>query len=164
MTELQTVAAPTNNTKGVLVSLAVIPVGVALWVVLWNFGFIASLVSFGIAYGALWLYTLVSSNQQPTRRDAFLLLGVILLGVVLSFLAGMISDAWSVYTEFVDGAQFFSADFWSFTMEGLSNPDVWSDYMVDMLISLVFAALGTGALIRGLFARPAPEVTPAEKQ
>lgn len=71
--------------RGRLLALLIIPAGIALWVLLWKAGFIASLAAFGIAYGALWLFQ-SGAKRQPSRSDAYFLVGAILIGVILSFL------------------------------------------------------------------------------
>lgn len=150
-----------HSLKGLLVSLLVIPVGVALWVILWSWGFIASIVSFGIAWGAIWLYRAGSGRSWPTTRDAWLLFAVILIGVILAFLGGIVSDIWLGYSEvYGSEAVLLSGDFFSVTAEVLSDPEVWSEYTTDIIISLAFAILGAGALVRGMFSKPAPEEAP----
>ncbi|MEO7016604.1 MAG: hypothetical protein ABI130_05820 [Leifsonia sp.] len=42
--------------RGIALSLLVMPVGVVLWVLIWNVGFIASIVSYGVAFAEVWLY------------------------------------------------------------------------------------------------------------
>lgn len=144
---------PSARTAGRLLSLIVLPVGVALWVTLWNFGFMASLVAFAIAYGAIWLFEF-GAKSKPARSDVLFLIGVIAAGVILSFLGGMVSDAWYAWTtEFNETAGFFSADFWSFVTANLTSGELWGSYIVDLLIALVFAVLGAGSLVRDLFAK-----------
>ncbi len=141
---------PVNKPLGRLLSLLVIPVGIALWVILWQLGYMASLVAFGIAYGAVWLYQL-GAKCQPDRKDAYFLIGVIVIGVILSFVGGMISDGWQAWVgEFGAAASFFSGDFWSFIGESLADGQLWQEYATDILIALVFAALGAGMLMRDL--------------
>lgn len=144
-------------TRGRLLSLLVIPAGIALWVLLWKAGFMASLVSFGIAYGALWLFQF-GAKMQPTRSDAYFLIGVILAGVILSFLGGMVSDAWVAWSEeFGETSSFFSGEFWSFVMDNFSSSELWGAYMIDILLSLLFAALGTGGMIKDLLSPASDE-------
>lgn len=139
-----------NVVRGRLLALLVIPVGVALWILLWSWGFMSALVAFAIAYGAIWLFKL-GAKTQPSRTDVYYLLAVIAVGVVAAFLGGMISDAWNVWsTEVASGAEFFGVDFWSFVGQNITNGDLWKSYMTDILIAIVFAALGAGVLVKDL--------------
>lgn len=152
-----------NPTLGRLLSLLVIPVGVALWVLLWNWGFMASIVSFAIAYGAVWLFQF-GAKTTPSRGDAFFLMAVILVGVIAAFVGGMISDAWQAWKGMVfENASFFSAEFWSFVSANLfNNSELWGSYMTDILIALVFGALGAGPLIKNLVMPPKEPESPQE--
>lgn len=138
--------------RGVVLALLVIPLGIAAWVFLWQFGFIASVVAWGVAAGAVWLYQL-GAAQQVTKAVAPYILGVILAGVILAFLGGMASDAWIAYgTEEIGGTEgFLSADFVSFFLGNLTSAELWQSYTVDILITLAFTALGAGGVVRGLF-------------
>lgn len=147
-----------HGIQGRLLSLLVIPAGITLWVLLWRAGFMASIVSFGIAYGALWLFQ-AGAKEAPSRSDAYFLVGVIVVAVIASFLGGMISDGWYAWhNEFDEAAGFFSGDFWSFMTANLLEPGLWSSYTVDILLSLVFAALGAGGLIKDLLSPAEVEV------
>jgi hypothetical protein len=141
-------AAPANMKRGLLFASAVTPAGIIAWVVLWQMGFIASLVAFGVAYGATWLYK-KGSGEQKISKAAYPLLALIIATIVLAFLAGMISDGWSVYSS--DGhGDFWSADFWSFIAANFSSGDLWSQYLGDIFMSLVFGAIGAGGVIMEL--------------
>lgn len=140
-----------NSGRGKLLSLLVIPLGIAAWLFLWQFGFIASVVAWGIAWGAVWLYS-YGSGEEVNRAVAPYIVGVIVFGVVASFLSGMLSDLWYAYTTEMNGTQgFFSAEFLGMAWENLIWWDFVSSYIIDMLISLAFAALGAGGIIYGLY-------------
>lgn len=149
---------PTHPRRGITLSLLVVPFGVVAWVVLWQFGFIASVVAWGIAAGAVWLYKL-GAAQNVTKAVAPYIMAIILLGVVLAFLGGMVSDAWAAYTSKEIGGTggFFSADFMSFVTANLTNGELWQSYAVDILISLAFTALGAGGVIYNLYREPSKD-------
>lgn len=142
-----------NIFRGVLFSLLAVVAGVVAWVVLWRFGFIASLVAFLIAWLAVKLYTYGAG--RISRKTAPIVVGVIILGVVLSFLAGIASDVAQGYAEGAEIGEMealLSGDFWSlYFSDILFNGEVWAAYAVDLAISLVFAALGVYGTIRALF-------------
>lgn len=149
--------------KGVLLSLAIIPITVILWVVVWRMGFIASLVSFVTAYGAIWLYKL-GSRGAMTKAAAAILVVIMLVSVGLAFLGGMASDGYDVYKDEVDAsAGIFDAGFVDFYVSNLSNGELWSSYTNDILMSLVFVVLGAGWAVKDLFVPPTKEKAKATK-
>lgn len=139
--------------KGLLVAGLAIPAGIIAWDILWNFGFIASIVSYGIAWAAIKLYT-KGSSSAPDKEVAKILLGIIILGVTLSFLSGMAMDAQLSYSDqmHVSAIQAYTrGDFWIFYLTNLSYTDIWSQYVGDILVSLVFATLGSYGIVKDLF-------------
>lgn len=145
-----------NIKKGILYSLLVIPVGIAAWLFLWQYGFIASVVAWGIAWGAVWLYNW-GSGREVTKDAAPYIIAVILLGVVLAFLSGMVSDIWGAYTTELGGKEgFFSEDFLATVWSNLIWWDFLSSYMIDLLISIAFAVLGAGGIIYSLYVSDKP--------
>ena len=83
---------PIHPRRGLALALLAIPAGVTAWVLLWQFGFIASVVAWGIAAGAAWLYR-IGASQDVTKAAAPYIITIILLGVILAFLGGIVSDA-----------------------------------------------------------------------
>jgi hypothetical protein len=164
-TEADTTSASVDsnkiNRKGLLLAILAIPVGIVLWVILWNFGFIASLVSFAIAWLAVYLYKL-GSKHDVSRRAAPYLLTIILVGVVLAFLSGIALDALKAYIQDTDLSELdalFSADYWSFFFENIfTNGELWSTYAVNLVISLVFGILGCFSIIKSLFSSAKSDV------
>lgn len=147
------------SSKGIALASLVVPAGVTVWVVLWNFGFMASIVSFAIAYGAIWLYK-TQTNGEVSKSAAFALLALIILGVVLAFIAGMVADAWLFYSKEFADASLWSAEFWQFCLDNLTSVELWASYGMDLAIAIVFALLGAGYELYRLFV---PEKTVAEK-
>jgi hypothetical protein len=142
------------NRKGLMLAILAIPVGIVLWVILWNFGFIASIVSFAIAWLAVYLYKL-GAKKEVGRRAAPYLLAIVLLGIVLAFLSGVALDALKFYVEGTDLSELdalFTADYWSFFFANiLTNGELWSSYAVDIIISIVFGVLGCFSIVKSLF-------------
>lgn len=145
---------PTHPRKGLLLSLAVIPLGIAAWLFLWQFGFIASVVAWGIAGGAVWLYSYGAKGPVTKPVLPWLLL-IILIAILAAFVSGLVTDLWNGYVTELNGEEgFWSSEFWTFVWDNLTYPDFISQYIPDFLISLAFAALGAGGIVYGLFKQP----------
>jgi hypothetical protein len=146
--------------KGILASLGAIVAGVVLWVILWRMGFVASIVSFAIAWLAIKLYGLGAG--MVTRSSAKYIVAVSIVGVALSFLAGLVSDGADV---FADGTKlslwntFTAGDFWSFIWANFQSAELWKSYTGDIAMAALFAALGMFWTLKDLFkpAKPAAE-------
>lgn len=135
--------------RGLVFSLAAIPLGMVAAVAIWRFGFIASISSFLIAGVATWLYT-KGAGSAP-RRGLVPLVGAILLGVALSFLAMVASDILDFYGT-AEGAALGYPSAWSMLWSNLFVPEVLSSYGRDLLMFLAFAALGVFGTLRRLAA------------
>ena len=162
MSESVAVPTPVENVgKGTAFALLAIPAGVAVWLVLWKFGFIASIVGFGVVWAAVQLYVR-GSGGVISRVGAVAILGVVVVTLLLSFLSGMVYDAasqigdlsglstWEAFTH--DG--FWSA-FWD------AFPDALPSYRKDFLIASAFGALGAFSMLRAVFQQAAQPVQPA---
>ncbi|PFG15929.1 hypothetical protein ATK74_0450 [Propionicimonas paludicola] len=132
--------------RGLLFSLGAIVVGVVLTMILYKVGFIASITSFAMAYAAIWLYTLGAG--APPRKGVWGVLVVIVVGVALSIVSMVVTDVLGfLATELPDAAL---ADKLDTIIYNLGRGEVWSEYTTDILMYVVFAALGTFGLVRQL--------------
>ncbi len=138
-----------NVGRGLLFSLAAIPLGVAAAALIWQLGFIASITSFAIAAGAAWLYTR-GAGSAP-RAGLVPLIAVIVAGVVASFLAVVVSDMVHVWNS-PEGADLGWPSLSSFIMGNIFDPGVLASYGTDMAMFGVFAALGVFSTVRRLLA------------
>jgi hypothetical protein len=140
-----------NVAKGAAFALLVVPAGVAAWLVLWNFGFIASIVAFGIVWAAVQLYVRGSGGALG-RAGAFIILGLVIVTLLLSFLSSMVFDAATQIGE-VESVSTWAAirldGFWSFFWDAF--PDALPGYKKDFLIATAFGALGTLGTLRAVF-------------
>lgn len=151
MTQKNKKAVSTHPRRGLLLSVLVIPVGIAAWAFLWQFGFIASVVSWGIAAGAVWLYK-YGSHGEVTKATLPWLLAIILIATILAFLSGIVSDLWSAYVTEIHGEiVFLSTDFWAVVWANLTYGEFLTQYIPDFLISVAFSVLGAGGTVYGLF-------------
>jgi hypothetical protein len=167
MSETPAAATPSlpseNVPRGTLMALLIIPAGIIAWVVLWQFGLIASIVALGIAIGALWLYRL-GSGGRISRMGAIRVTIITVAALLLAFLAGLVADVLPLYASqrnlnFVSALT--SGEFWEFFNHALSNN--FGDVAVQLGIALVFGALGCFSVLRTAFvqtrAADAPIIT-----
>jgi hypothetical protein len=132
--------------RGLLFSLGAIVIGVALTMIIYRLGFIASITSFVLAYAAIWLYTL-GAGTAP-RKGVWAVLGVIVVGVALSIVSMVVTELLTYLAEEYPAAAL--ADKIDFVMLNLGNADLWGEFTTDILMYVVFAVLGTFGLVRQL--------------
>lgn len=144
----QTAVAEENVVRGLFFSLAAVVGGVILTVVIWRLGFIASITSFAIAAGAIWLYA--QGAGTPPRKGIIPLVVVILVGVVLSFFSVIASDASDAYTE-LSKVGYNEQSRVTFVLDNMFRGEVLKEYGKDMAMFAVFAVLGIFGTMRRLF-------------
>jgi hypothetical protein len=153
--------AAVNETRGVLFSLVIIPAGIIVWGILWNFGFIASIVGWGVALGAMYLYRR-GTGGRLTKASAILITVITVVTLCLAFFGGIVLDGLQGFSQ-ASGispfALFFNSQFWSSLFGILGEPGVLGSYTPDFLFALLFGALGCFQVIRSAF-REAKAVTP----
>lgn len=146
--------------RGTVVALLALPVGVIVWVLIWTLGFIASIVTFAVAYLAMFLYKL-GSGGTIGRAGAVRVAVITILTLAASIVAGLVADVANGIGS-VTGVG---------PVEALGNPNFWDTftaYVTDpesgLLLSLGlavgFGILGCFGVLRSAFsatAEPAPE-------
>lgn len=135
--------------RGLLFTLPVIPVGFVAWVLLWQLGFIASIVAFGVAMATVFLYR-KGSGGRVGRAGLGVIAGITLLTLALSFLGGIAYDLAQFMSLPFPGA-LLDGEFWdTFWLNVFGNGDLWAQYVPDLLFAILFAALGTFSVFRRL--------------
>jgi hypothetical protein len=137
--------APEAVARGMLAATLAVLAGVVLTVVIWRFGFIASITSFVMAAGAVFLYSWAAGT--PPRKGLIPLVLLIVLGVVAAFFGVVASDAWDVYGQF-DGVVGVSRS--SFILDNIFRGELLREYAQDMAMFGVFAVLGLFGTMRRL--------------
>ncbi len=136
--------------RGFLFSLAIIPLGVILWVVIWQLGYVAAFVALAIVLGAAFLYRL-GSGGRVSMKGLFVILGVTVVTIVLAFLAGVAADIASFLGMSLIPA-LGNGEFWdTFAINIFDNPEMWAEYMPDIIMTVIFAAVGTVGVIWSIF-------------
>lgn len=142
------VAAPVEIvSRGILWSLAAIPLGMLVAVAIWRLGFIASISSVVVAGAGMWLYS-KGATTLP-RKGIVPLVGVILVGVALSFFAIVASDIVDFYGT-PEGKDLGYPSVWSMLSSNLFAPEVLGSYAKDLVMFVVFAGLGIFGTLRQL--------------
>lgn len=139
--------------RGTVYALAAAPVGIIAWMVLWNMGWMASIVAFVAAALAARLYVL-GTGGPIRRRGAWVVAAVTLVTVLLSFWGGMLLDA----AKYLGGgsplAMLVDPGTWDFLMFNVTtNRELIDAYAGDFLVALLFSALGCFFTLRRLFAQ-----------
>jgi hypothetical protein len=133
--------------RGILFSLAAIPLGMVTAVVIWKAGFVASISSFLVAGSAVFLYR--KGAMATPRRGLVPLIAVIIVGVVASFFAIVGADLVEYYNT-PDGQNLGYASVVDFVGANLFNGEVIKSYGSDLAMFAVFAVLGVFGTMRRL--------------
>ncbi|MDI2036554.1 hypothetical protein [Paenarthrobacter nitroguajacolicus] len=136
--------------RGTIFALAALPIGVILWMVIWGFGWMSSLVTFAAAVMAAKFY--VAGAGSLSRKGVWVVAAVTTATALLSFVGGVWLDAVQ-YLGREPLAMVLDSEPWSLIGNGLAyNPDFVGFYMKDFLLALLFGALGCFFTLRQLFA------------
>jgi hypothetical protein len=115
----------------------------------WNLGFIASFVSFGIAAGAVALYRMVA--RQPVTQGAFwALLVVIVVAVVVAFLAGLAMEPGQGGGHGTRHGVLLGGLLGFVLAEHRRQPGALPTYTRDNLFTVLFTVLGCFGTVRAL--------------
>ena len=136
-----------NVAKGLFFALGAVLGGIILTVVVWRIGFIASITSYVLAAGAIYLYD-KGAGTVP-KRGLIPILLLVVAGVVVAFFGIVASDAWDVYDKF--GAS-TGDDRISFILNNIFRGEVLRGYGKDIAMFGVFAVLGIYSTLRRLMA------------
>jgi len=137
--------------RGALFALAVVPLGIIAWMLLWKVNVIASIVTFGVATLAARLYV-TGTRGHLSRTGAWVIAGITGVTAILAFIGGVWLDA----VDVLGGsplAMVFDPEPWTLLADNLAtNPDFFKTYSGDFLMALLFGALGCFFTLRRLFA------------
>jgi hypothetical protein len=144
---------PENVVRGALLSLLVVPAGILVFVLIWNLGFIASIVGFGVAFGAFFLYRL-GSGGRISMRGAVVVTVVTLVTLVLSFLAAELFTLAGEIARVNDVSVpevLTSPQLREILSRAFASPEVAGALAGDAAMTLLFGAIGCFTVLRGAF-------------
>lgn len=155
---------PENAQRGTVMALLAIPAGVALWVIIWSFGFIASIVAFAIAAAAVWLYRF-GSGGRVGRGGAIRVTVITIVTLLLAFVAGLASSRLPLWTQ-QSGISAVEAltdsAFWTALIRDTTSGAGLAQVGVQLLVALAFGVIGCFSILRQAFRgeQPAGPATP----
>jgi hypothetical protein len=147
------VLPPENVLRGFLLALLAVPAGVLVFTLIWNLGFIASIIGFGVAFLAFFLYRL-GSGGRISIKGAAIITAITLGTLVLSFIFANVSDVATVYAQTfgISWVQvMLSADFLPLALGLLFAPENLGSIAGNAGLTLLFGALGCFTVLRGAF-------------
>jgi hypothetical protein len=135
--------------RGTLFALAALPIGVILWMIIWNLGWMSSLVTYAAAFMAAKFY--VMGAGALSRKGVWVVAAVTAATALASFLGGVWLDA-VTFLGREPLAMVMSSEPWALMADNFAyNPDFIAGYMGDFLLALLFGALGCFFTLRQLF-------------
>jgi hypothetical protein len=143
-------AVPTERIgRGALFALGAIPAGVLVWVLIWQLGFISAIVAFGVVIAATFLYRL-GSGGRVGKGGLAVIVGITLVTLFVAFFAGLAVEMAGVL-GYVLPASLTDPIFWDdFAYNVFDNPELWSELTLSIVMTVVFAVLGTFGVVRQL--------------
>lgn len=142
--------AAENVARGALFALAALPIGVALWLVIWSFGWMSSLVTFAAAAMAARFYVLGAGGLS--RKGVWVVAGITAATMILSFVSGVWLDA-AKHINSQPLSLIASSKPWDLINYNLGhNPNFLKSYMGHFSMALLFGALGCFFTLRRMFA------------
>lgn len=147
------VLPPENLVRGLLLSLIALPVGVLVFTLIWNLGFISAIVGFGVAFAAFFLYRL-GSGGRVSLRGALVVTLVTVVTLIVAFVFANVSDVATVYSQELGLPWFEVMGSPGFVADALSlifSPEGLSAIGGNAAITLLFGVLGCFTVLRGAF-------------
>jgi hypothetical protein len=144
-------APPENTGRGTIMALVIVPVGVMAWVLVWNFGFIASIVALFIAAGAHTLYRW-GSGGRVGWGGAIRILLITVATLALAFLGGLLVDFVPLWMELTSSSvpeTLVDPEFWVILASSASDPR--NGVLIALLASIGLGAIGCFLVLRSVF-------------
>lgn len=137
-----------NHRRGIAYACLVIPLTVVVWLFVWQFGLITSVVAWGAAALAVRLYR-YGSGWSPATRGAVAVLTIVIVSIFASLTAAFVYDAARGYFEepsasmFVLGRAFADPAFgdW-FVSLYITQREVWAPWLLNLVFALLLSLLG----------------------
>ena len=151
MTSPSPVLPPESVGRGTVFALIALPVGVALWLLVWSFGFIASIVAFVVAIAAAYFYR-VGSGGRIGILGGWIVAGVTAVTLFVAWFAGLALSVSQGISQVTGGTWLdslngpFFAESYAFVLA-----DADGELVGDALLTILFGALGAFSVLRSVF-------------
>jgi len=150
MTQPSPSSLPSENLqRGVIFALLALPAGVVVWDVLWGFGFIASIVAFGVAYLAVRLYRF-GSGGRVSRNGAIAVAAITIGTLVIALISGFAVKIVGLYSQQFGTSipeALVAPRFWNIVFANMASPQA----LPTLLLAALFGALGCFGTLRTAF-------------
>jgi hypothetical protein len=150
MTQPSPSSAPSENVqRGVIFALLALPVGVIAWDILWTFGFVASIVAFGVAYLAVRLYRF-GSGGRVTRSGAIAIAVITIGTLIIAYVSGYAVQIVGLYSNQFGTSipeSLLAPRFWNIVFASMTTGSA----LIQLLLAAVFGALGCFGILRNAF-------------
>jgi hypothetical protein len=155
---IATPPTPTEHVgRGALLALFAIPAGIVVFVAISSIGIFASIVSFGVAFAAYWLYQR-GAGGIVTRAGAWVVTSIVVVTIVLSLYFSMV---WQFATAVANTTK--EKTLGASTWDVLNLPGFWpafndnfsyqaSHSVGNIIFALALGALGSYRILRRAFA------------
>lgn len=154
--------------RGALFSFGGVAAGVALWLIIWEMNFIASLAAYVMALLIIKLFRKGAGDVD--RTGVYIILGMIVLGLLLSFYASFTADSLAYLMQHSKDAQdagtvslLTNSNFWSYNNQSLTNSQVLGQYTSSLIFAVVLAVWGVYSDVKTLFLGSAVKQTDDKK-
>jgi len=163
MTQPSPSSLPSENVqRGVIFALIALPAGVIAWDILWSFGFVASIVAFGVAYLAVRLYRF-GSGGRVSRTGAIAVAAITIGTLIVAFISGFAVDVVGLYSQQFGTSipeALVAPRFWSIVFSAMTSPQA----LPTLLLAALFGALGCFGTLRSAFLQTRAQPTMAAAQ
>jgi hypothetical protein len=150
MTQTSPSSLPSENLqRGVIFALIALPAGVIAWDLLWSLGFIASIVSFGIAFLAERLYRFGSGGRLG-RSGAIAVAAVTIGTLIIAVISGFAVQIVGLYSQRFGTSipeSLLAPRFWSIVFASMTSGQA----VVSLLLAAAFAVLGCFRILSTAF-------------
>jgi hypothetical protein len=153
---VSTAPTPTENTvRGSLLALLVVPVGIFVYCLIASVGIVASIVSYGVALGAVWLYQR-GAGGFISRAGAWVITVIIVGTIALSLYVNYIYVVAGALAKALPGT--FGSTWWA----ALNSPGFWPFFnehigavvqasALNIVLSVVLGILGAYRTLMRVF-------------
>jgi hypothetical protein len=156
--------APINYRRGIKFAFGGIAIGLAIWLLIWQIGFIATASMWVMAWLTVDFYE--RGAGRIDRKSAYIIIALIASGVLLAILSSMVADLASAAMQDEEIGQhnllwlLYNGGFWRYvTANIVGNFEFLSSYGSTILWTVVFALAGSYSTVAQVFidTKPKPQ-------